>query len=149
MLQCPHQLTYLMVSCNKFMSFIRIFSTNSQNQVLILYFDFQSISLSKDIAPNTAPRQIFSLPFIFPSTLAFAFSSPKMSFPYISSCLSFLDKNLKSDDHFWLSNIYIYIYLSLIIRSNQISRSVMSDSLQPHESQHARPPCPSPTPGVH
>ena len=25
----------------------------------------------------------------------------------------------------------------------------MSDSLQPHELQHARPPCPSPTPGVH
>jgi len=25
----------------------------------------------------------------------------------------------------------------------------VSDSLQPHESQHARPPCPSPTPGVH
>ena len=35
------------------------------------------------------------------------------------------------------------------IRSDQISLSVMSDSLQPHESQHARPPCPSPTPGVH
>ena len=34
------------------------------------------------------------------------------------------------------------------IRSDQISRSVVSDSLQPHESQHARPPCPSPTPGV-
>ena len=34
-------------------------------------------------------------------------------------------------------------------RSDQISRSVMSDSLWPHESQHARPPCPSPTPGVH
>ena len=33
--------------------------------------------------------------------------------------------------------------------SDQISRSVMSDSLRPHESQHARPPCPSPTPGVH
>ena len=31
----------------------------------------------------------------------------------------------------------------------QFSRSVMSDSLRPHESQHARPPCPSPTPGVH
>ena len=27
--------------------------------------------------------------------------------------------------------------------------SVVSNSLQPHESQHARPPCPSPTPGVH
>ena len=33
--------------------------------------------------------------------------------------------------------------------SVQFSRSVMSDSLGPHESQHARPPCPSPTPGVH
>ena len=33
--------------------------------------------------------------------------------------------------------------------SVQFSRSVVSDSLQPHDSQHARPPCPSPTPGVH
>ena len=33
--------------------------------------------------------------------------------------------------------------------SVQFSCSVMSNSLQPHESQHARPPCPSPTPGVH
>ena len=35
------------------------------------------------------------------------------------------------------------------IRSDQISRSVVSDSLRPHESQHARLPCPSPTSGVH
>ena len=33
--------------------------------------------------------------------------------------------------------------------SVQFSRSVMSDSLRPHESQHTRPPCPSPTPWVH
>ena len=33
--------------------------------------------------------------------------------------------------------------------SVQFSHSVVSDSLQPHESQHARPPCPSPTSGVH
>src|SRR5574337_366380 len=33
--------------------------------------------------------------------------------------------------------------------SVQFSRSVVSDSLQPHESQHAGPPCPSPTPRVH
>ena len=33
--------------------------------------------------------------------------------------------------------------------SVQVSCSVVSDSLRPHESQHARPPCPSPTPGVH
>ena len=31
----------------------------------------------------------------------------------------------------------------------QLSCSVMSDSLWPHGLQHARPPCPSPTPGVH
>ena len=31
----------------------------------------------------------------------------------------------------------------------QFSRSVMSDSLRPHELQHAKLPCPSPTPGVH
>ena len=31
----------------------------------------------------------------------------------------------------------------------QFSCSVVSNSLRPHESQHARPPCPSPTPGVH
>ena len=35
------------------------------------------------------------------------------------------------------------------ISSIQFSRSVLSDSLQPHELQHARPPCLSPTPGVH
>ena len=33
--------------------------------------------------------------------------------------------------------------------SVQFSRSVMSDSLRPHELQHTRPPCPSPTPRVH
>ena len=35
------------------------------------------------------------------------------------------------------------------LSSVQSSCSVVSDSLQPHEPQHARPPCPSPTPGVH
>ena len=35
-----------------------------------------------------------------------------------------------------------------MLSSVQFSRSVVSDSLRPHELQHARPPCPSPTPGV-
>ena len=35
------------------------------------------------------------------------------------------------------------------IQSVQFSHSVVSDSLQSHELQHARPPCPSPTPWVH
>ena len=41
------------------------------------------------------------------------------------------------------------ILSDLKISSVQFSRSVVSDSLRPHESQHASPPCPSPTPGVH
>ena len=36
-----------------------------------------------------------------------------------------------------------------VSRSVQFSRSVVSDSLRPHESQHARLPCPSTTTGVH
>ena len=38
---------------------------------------------------------------------------------------------------------------SVQLSSVQFSHSVVSDSLAPHESQHTRPPCPSPTPGVH
>ena len=49
---------------------------------------------------------------------------------------------------------YIYCYLTLFISLNifssvQFSCSVVSDSLQPHGPQHARPPSPSPTAGVH
>ena len=43
-----------------------------------------------------------------------------------------------------LSKCYIYTSISSI----PFSHSVMSDSLWPHEPQQARPPCPSPTPGV-
>ena len=39
--------------------------------------------------------------------------------------------------------IYMYIYICVQFSSVQFSLSVMSDSLRPHESQHARPPCPS------
>ena len=46
--------------------------------------------------------------------------------------------------------IHHYIFLFIILCSSvHFSCSVMSDSLRPHELQHARPPCPSPTPGVH
>ena len=47
------------------------------------------------------------------------------------------------------SFFFFSTFLSLQIRSDQINRSVVSDSLPPHESQQARLPCPLPTPGVH
>ena len=46
----------------------------------------------------------------------------------------------------WGSN---FIFFFTFLTSVQFSRSIVSDSLPPHELQHARPPCPSPTPGVH
>ena len=45
--------------------------------------------------------------------------------------------------------IWTHVSFAPQFSSVQFSRSVMSDSLQPHEPQHARPPCLSPTPGVH
>ena len=47
------------------------------------------------------------------------------------------------------TNPYAYTYANSSLSSVHVSRSVVSDSLRPHESQHARPPCPTPTPGVH
>ena len=53
----------------------------------------------------------------------------------------------------WKTQRYIVITNSgspfRCLSSVQFSRSVVSDSLPPHELQHARPPCPSPTPWVH
>ena len=43
----------------------------------------------------------------------------------------------------------LILIIEFFSSSVQFSRSVMSDSLRPHELQHARPPCPSPTLGVH
>ena len=45
--------------------------------------------------------------------------------------------------------IKVLLSKALLTGSVQFSHSVVSDSLRPHESQHARPPCPSPTPRVH
>ena len=58
---------------------------------------------------------------------------------------------------FWIIKFiciaYFVVFLSypsnVVYISLQFSCSVVSDSLRPYESQHARPPCPSPTPGVH
>ena len=50
------------------------------------------------------------------------------------------DKKQK-DKHLWICLVQFC--------SVQFSHSVVSDSLRPHELQHVRPPCPSPTPGVY
>ena len=47
------------------------------------------------------------------------------------------------------STVPVRFVCNTFISSVQFSRSVMSSSLWPHESQHAKLPCPSPIPGVH
>ena len=47
-----------------------------------------------------------------------------------------------------ISSSIVYLVV-ILISSVQFICSVVSNSLRPHELQHTRPPCPSPTPGVH
>ena len=92
-------------------------------------------------------------------------SSPIPQFKSINSVLSFLYSPILTSIHdYWknialtrwtfvdkvmslLFNMLSRLVITFLLRSQsvQFSRSVMSDSLRPHESQHARPPCPLPT----
>ena len=56
---------------------------------------------------------------------------------------------MKSLQKMGIKGAYLNIVKATYDSSVQFSHSVVSDSLRPHELQHARPPCPSPTPGVH
>ena len=78
----------------------------------------------------------------------------------ISGCTLFTNIRINATTNFLIYNFnnreisLQYVWLHLCVRdtfsqSVQFSQSVVSDSFRPHESQHARPPCPSPIPGVH
>ena len=67
-----------------------------------------------------------------------------IAIPYLYPCHIYIMYHIEVD-----TKKRTYTHTCICIRSDQISRSVVSDSLRPHELQHARPPCPSPTPGVH
>ena len=74
------------------------------------------------------------------------FSSPSIWVPMIHVQNCFITSvNYKPRDTFSQECLAQYQALNSV----QFSRSVTSSSLWPHELQHARPPCPSPTPGVH
>ena len=68
--------------------------------------------------------------------------------------LCFLNLKKFSSSHYFMSllnrlALNIFLQWFLFTCSAQFSRSVVSNSWWPHESHHARPPCPSPTPRVH
>ena len=67
---------------------------------------------------------------------------------FISYLLYFIFTSLHSS--IWrVSKSYLSHHLIKMPSSVQFSCSVLSDSLQPYETKHAKPPCPSPTPRVH
>ena len=76
-------------------------------------------------------------------------------FNYMGFCVSFLHFVFSKNYMSWVSLTYLEKFIRAIrvpgyqFSSVQFNRLVVSDSLRPHESQNARPPCPSPTPGVH
>ena len=73
-----------------------------------------------------------------------AFFTVQLSYPYMTT-----RKTIALTRRTFVGKV-MSLLLNMLSRfsSVQVSRSVMSDSLRPHESQHARPPCPSPTLGL-
>ena len=56
---------------------------------------------------------------------------------------------LRARDIYFVISVHLFYPPQCLISSVQFSRSVVSDSLRPHELQHARLPCPSPTARVY
>ena len=102
---------------------------------------------------KTFPMEIFPLSKIRPQTHSeFPTIFLFVCFPHITSIfyLPMCMQHLLVLNLFLIGGLLVYnAGLVSAVSSVQFSRSVVSDSLRPHESQHARPPCPSPTPGVH
>ena len=100
--------------------------------------------------------RIFSSPSVF-------LPAPSVSPPFLVFLQCFADHILKELDRFPPEKrrevviLFSAHSLPMSVSKNislddpvvQFSHSVVSDSLRPHEPQHARPPCPSPAPGVY
>ena len=84
---------------------------------------------------KSVEKEIFFPPFYLHGGISLRHLSDAFT---LSSTASFTEKND-------LQSHFFFCFFSSV----QSSRSVVSDSLRPHESQHARPPCSSPSPGVH
>ena len=82
------------------------------------------------------------------SQLALTPKVPSETSPPVGKVSTSTGKSVINHNCYWRKTIRASV-LWYAFSSVQFSCSVVSNSLRPHESQHARPPCPSPTPGVH
>ena len=70
--------------------------------------------------------------------------------PQNSLCICAIDLSIPhSFKNYRFTVCFVNWCASLPCSSVQFSHSVTSNSLRPHEPQHTRPPCPSPSPGVY
>ena len=106
-------------------------------------------TISSSVVPFSSCLQSFSASGSFLMSELFALRWPK----YWSFSFSISPSNdysgLISFRIDWLDLLAVQGTLKSLLSSVQFSGSVMSDSLQLHGLQHARPPCPSPTPGAY
>ena len=92
----------------------------------------------------------WSLPLDAHSTLSPNYHSQDCLHPDIAQ--QHVENKISLIEDCWHTYVIIHLYSTerrIRHSSVQFSCSVMSKSLQPHELQHARPPCPSPTPEVY
>ena len=82
--------------------------------------------------------------YLFPPVLCTICSTMSDTFPYCSPQHSQNRNKFKVNSGSYVSNCWINEMIKVV----HFSQSVMSNSLWPHGLEHARPPCPSPTPGA-
>ena len=125
------------VSCHSFLQ--GIFLTQGLNLCLLNLLHWQVDSLS--VAPSGNPckevLEVQSLVFQTPTV-----QEDETDLKYQSTMFT-------TESSCNYSLFFFHVNKCFHFSSVQFSCSVMSDSLRPRESQHARPPCPSPTPGVY
>ena len=121
-------------------------ATASSNTGCVTYFSMIQLSLilfQVQVLQNT-----FIFLFQWSSLLNLPhWDSTNHNYAKQHSCFIIIKYHIYSEQ-FYTSSVQLLIS-TLLCATVQLSHSVMSDSLRPHELQHARPPCPSPTPGVH
>ena len=117
------------------------------------FWNFNEMHVGHHILPSLSLFRVFFSAMFWEHVRSFSslwFSSLGSNLMVSTSIEGFLSYDYLS--HIWFffkSDYFIVFYSYLQFTSVQFSLSVMSDSLRPHELQHARPPCPSPIPGVY